>query len=90
MLLQHFLRSWHVFGTEIPSGAVWWKYRFPRYAALPWEPLTFWVLHEYWIQQLNDFVMLLQRNTEIKLLSKAERQTDWQRPSEMNSFIFIF
>lgn len=90
MLLQHFLCSGHAFDTVIPSGAVQWEYRFLRYAALPPEPLTLCVLHECWIQQLNDFVMLLQRNTGTKLLSEADRQAVWQQPSELNGFIFMF
>lgn len=72
----------------VPSGAEQWECRFPIYAALPREPPTLWVLREGWSQQLNDFVMLLQRNTEMELLSGADRQTDWQQPSELNGFKF--
>lgn len=72
-LLQHFLCSWHTFDAVIPYGAVQWEYRFPSYGALPCETLVLCVLDEYW---LNDFVVLLQRNTETKLLSEADRQTD--------------
>lgn len=67
-----------------------WEYRFPRYAALPWEPLVSEVLWEYWIQQHNDFVVLLQRNTETKLLSEDDRQRDQKQSSELIGFIFMF
>lgn len=63
------LTQWSHLGLGIEN-------RFLRCAAVPWETHTLWLLCEDWIQQLSDFVRLLQWNRETELLSEVDRQTD--------------